>query len=93
MAEFLSVVHLPSLPIILSHVWATRYVLQAGKGLVTQPFPLNTQVLVDKNVEQLVAEAVVASVHTYALQFADTGVVSIQLPSNPILVEHPSVVK
>ena len=67
--------------------------MQAGKGLATHPFPLNMQVLDDKNDVQLVAEAEVASVHTYALQFADAGVVSMHLPSNPILVEHPSVVK
>ena len=67
--------------------------MQAGKGLATHAFPLNKHVLVDKNVPQLVAEAVVASVHTYALQFADAGVVSMHFPSDPILVEHPSVVK
>ena len=47
----------------------------------------------DKNVAQLEAVAYVASVHTYALQFADAGVVSIHLPSIPILLEHPSIVK
>ena len=67
--------------------------LQAGNGLATQPLPLNKQVLDDKNVEQLVAVAEVASVHTYALQFADAGVVSMHFPSIPILVEHPSAVK
>ena len=80
---------------MLSHTdtRAMVYVLQAGKGLATQPFPLKRQVLVVKNVAQLVAVADVASVQTYALQFAEDGVVSMHLPSDPILVEHPSYVE
>ena len=67
--------------------------MQAGKGLATQSFPLKMQVLDDKNDVQIVADAREASVHTYALQFDEAGVVSMHLPSIPILVEHPSVVK